>query len=157
MRCQMPNEEKTIQLTFHRKILPVHKELQSLRMMSDQSPGVSPIVRHIVALPERPVAERSIYECLKGPNQPHWKAALSHQYGRNADHQVLSEPIAKEKIPDDAKVYQSIIACRVKDAGPDMYKFEARHFVHGGSIVKGRDFVFSCAPTISYPGFRIVI
>ena len=82
-------------------------------------------MRHIAALPERPVAERLIYECLKSKNRPHWIEGLWHQYAKNADHQVLSEPIPREKVPDSAKVYQSIIACRIKDAGPDLYKFEA--------------------------------
>ena len=57
-RCQLENDEVKVELTFHRKIKPVATELQTMRMMSDQATAVSPIVRHVAALPERPVALR---------------------------------------------------------------------------------------------------
>jgi hypothetical protein len=144
-----------IEMTFHRKIRPVATDLQTLRMMSDQAAPVSPIVRHIAALPERPVAERSIYQCLKGPLRPHWIQGLWHQYGKNAEYQLLSPPIARETLPEGTTVFRSIIACRIKDAGPDLYKFETRHCVHGGNIEKGIHFDFSFAPVASYPALRI--
>ena len=82
--CRIENDEVEIALTFHRKIRPVATDLQTLRMMSDQASPVSPIVRHVAALPERPIVGQSIFECLKGPHQPHWIQGLRHQYSKNA-------------------------------------------------------------------------
>jgi len=55
---RIENDEVGIELTFHKKIRPVAKDLQTLQMMSDQASPVSPIVRHVAALPERPVVGR---------------------------------------------------------------------------------------------------
>ena len=119
--------------------------------MSDQMDTNTPIVRHVVAMPDKPTAPRSIHLCLKDKNRKLWKAALFQQYEKNADMLLLSEPVAKESLPLDAKIFPSIIACRVKKSGPALWKFEARHCLHGGSQVQGKDFDFSCSPTISYP------
>jgi hypothetical protein len=70
----------------------------------------TPIVRHIVAMPDRPTAPCSIHVCLKDKNQKHWKAGLLNQYDKNANMLLLSEPVAKESLPENTKVYPSIIA-----------------------------------------------
>ena len=101
--------------------------------MSDQLNTNTPIVRHVVAMPDKPTAPQSIHLCLKNKNREHWKAALFHQYDKNADMLLLSEPVAKESLPPDAKIFPGIITCRVKENGPALWKFEARHYLHGGS------------------------
>ena len=101
--CQTPGSETKIQITFHHKIKPVTTKLQTLRAMSDQMDTNTPIVRHVVAMPEKPSAPRSIHLCLKDKHRDHWKASLFHQYDKNADMLLLSEPVARESLPPDTK------------------------------------------------------
>ena len=75
-QCQDPHSETEVQLTFHRKIKPVTTEIQTLRAMSDQMDTNTPIVRHIVAMSDRPVALKSTHQCLKDKHRKHWKAGL---------------------------------------------------------------------------------
>jgi len=97
-----------------------------------------------------------IFEYLKGPHRPHWIQGLRHQYSRNAEYQLLSPPIARELLPEEITVFRFIIACRVKDVGPDLHKFEAQHCVHGGNMEKGIHFDFSFSPVVSYPGLQLL-
>ena len=103
----------------------------------------TPTVRHVVAIPEKLTAPGSIHLYLKDTNGEHWTAALFHQYDKNADMLLLSELVAEESLPPDAKVFPSTIACRIKEKGPPLWKFKARHCLHGGSQVQEKDFDFS--------------
>ena len=67
---------------------------------------------------------------------------------------LLSLLIPVEDIPEDVKIYPSIIACRIKEKGLGLWKFETRHCLHGGSMEQGKDFDFSCSPTGSHPAVR---
>ena len=156
-RCQIEDDEAMIELTFCRKMRPVATELQSLRAMNDQMDVNSPIVRHIVAMPERPEAGKTLFDCLKGKDRQHWIAGLKHQYSKNANMLLLSQPLPREKLPKEVRVFPSMIACRIKEKGRDLYKFEARHCVNGASMEKGTHFDFSYSPTISYPCLRLVL
>ena len=82
--------------------------------MSDQMDSNTPIVCHIVALPDQPVAEKLIFQCLKGPHSKHWKEGLFAQYQKNAQMLLLSSPYLHELLPSETKVYPSIIAPRIK-------------------------------------------
>ena len=82
---------------------------------------------------------------------------LKHQYDKNARMMVLSQPLPREKLPHDIKVFTSVMACRIKEKGTDLWKFETRLCLNGKDMVQGRDFDFSYSPTISYPGFRTAI
>ncbi len=73
---QEEEEENPIQLTFHRCFKPIATDLQDLRAMFDQMDSNTPIVCHIVMLPDQPVAEKLIFQCLKGPLAKHWKGGL---------------------------------------------------------------------------------
>ena len=64
-QCQDPHSETDIHITFHRKIKPITTKLQTLRAMSDQMDTNTPIVRHVVAMPDQPIDLRSIHLCLK--------------------------------------------------------------------------------------------
>lgn len=70
---------------------------------------------------------------------------------------LLSQPIPREMIPQGTKFFPSMIACRTKDKGPGLVKFEARHCVNGASMEKGTHFDFSYSPTISYACLRLVL
>ena len=126
--------------------------------MADQMDSSPPIVRHIVALPQKPEAGKTIFDCLKDQkNKHHWEAALDHQYSKNATQRVLSKPIPKEKIPKDVKIFRSVIAVGIKEVGEALFKFVARHCVDGGPMVQGVHFDFSSSPTVSYPALRTLI
>ena len=163
VNCQDKLDDVMIELTFHRKINPVTKELNQYRSMSDQIGRSSPIMRnsptvsHIVALPERPSAEKTIFQAMKSPMSRHWKKGLWNQYDKNDAMMVLSRPIPKCKIPKDAKIFQSILACRIKEKGTNLYKFDVRLCLHGGPMEQGKDFDFSYSPTIGHTPLRAVI
>ncbi len=112
--CQEDKEEVPIQLTFHRRIKPIATDLQELCAMSNQMDSNTPIVCHIVALPDQPVAEKLIFQCLKGPHSKHWKEDLFAQYHKNSQMLLLSSPYARELLPPEMKVYPSIIASLIK-------------------------------------------
>ena len=157
-RCQASRRETEIELSFHRKPKAVPTEMyQTYRMMSDQANPVPPIIRHIAALPTKPIAGKSIWECLDSKLREHWQAGLYHQYAKNADGKLLSRPIPIEHKPPDAKLYQSVIASRIKEKGKNLYKFETRHCVNGGPMEQGKDFDFSHSPTIGYCPLCIVL
>ena len=105
----------------------------------------------------KPTAEDTIWKCLDDQHREHWEAGLMHQYSKNADGKLLSRPIPIESKPAESKLYQSIIACRTKEKGKDLYKFETRHCVNGGPMEQGKDFDFSHSPTIGYCPLRIVL
>ena len=48
---------------------------------------------------------------------------------------VLSAPIAKRTLPDGTRVFPSMIACRIKQKGTDLWRFDARLCVHGVSAL----------------------
>ena len=156
-KCQDKHDDVMIEISFHRKINPVTTELNRYRSMSDQIGKEQPIVRHIVALPDRPRDEKSIFKAVQGPNKIHWKNGVKHQYNKNDDMMVLSAPIARSKLPKDVKVFPAILACRIKEKGDKLWKFEVRLCLHGGTMLQGRDFDFSYSPTIGYCPLRIVL
>ena len=119
-------------------------------MLEPITRGLSmPIVRHIVAIPKRPEPEKTIFACLQNQDRQHWKNGLFHQYDKNARMMLLSQPIPREKLPQEVKVFPSVIACRIKEKGKHLYKFETRHCVNGAPMVQGIHFDFSYAPTAS--------
>ena len=63
---------------------------------------------------KQPTAPRSIHSCLEDTNFKHWKARLWNQYNKNANMLLLSESVVKESLPEDKKVYPSIIAVQLK-------------------------------------------
>ena len=156
-RHQKKRSRAQVELTFHRKIRPIITPYETYRATHDQAVPAPPIVRHIVALPEKPVSKKTIFDNLKGNQRRHWVAGLKHQYSKNAQMLLLSTPVPREKLPPDVKVFPSIIACRVKEKGKDLYKFETRHCVNGSSMEQGTHFDFSRSPTISYTGLRFLI
>ena len=89
VRLQVPDQEVVIQLTFHRKINPVTTELNTWRMAADQANPIPPIIRALVAMPQRPVAQKSIFQCLQSDNRAHWKQGLFDQYDKNAEMMLL--------------------------------------------------------------------
>ena len=150
-------ESVTMEITFCRRKRPLTTDLQEIRATFDQSVPITPTVSYLVTAPERPIAEKSIQECLKGADRHHWKAACFHQYDKNAKIMLLSKPLCRSKLPKDMKVYKSIVAARVKDKGENIYKLEARHCMNGATMEKGKDFDFSYSPTVSAPALRMMI
>ena len=144
-------------MTFQLKVKPVISEYKTLRAMLYQMDTNTPTGQHIIAIPEQPAAPHSIHLCLKDKDWKHWKAGLWNQYDKNANMLLLAEPVARETLPEDTTVYPSIIVIQVKEKGPALWKFETRHYIHGGSMTWGGYFDFSCPPTISYPALQIVI
>ena len=157
IRLQVPDQEVVIQLTFHRKINPVTTELNTWRMVADQANPTPPIIRALVAMPQRPVAQKSIFQCLQSDNRAHWKQGLFDQYDKNAEMMLLSAPLPKDELPPNSKIYQSVMACQIKEKGKDLYEFATRHCLNGSPMEKGKDFDFSCSPTISHPALRMAL
>ena len=100
VRCQKKRRRVKIELTVHCQMKsPSTGPYQQLRQMADQMDSSPPIIRHVVALAQKPEIGKTIFECLKSQNSKHhWEAALDHQYSKNATQHVLSKPIPKEKI-----------------------------------------------------------
>ena len=119
----------------------------------------SPLVNHIASLPVRPPlpGKGTIWDCLDGPHREHWIAGLHSQYEKNANNKVLSAPIPKEDLPEGTKVYQSIMACSIKEKGQGLWKFVTRHCLNGSKMQQGSDFDFSYSPTISYAALRLLL
>ena len=112
----MPGTEWSSQQpnNFHRKIKPVTLEYQILGAMWDQMDIDTLIVRHIIAMPDQPAALCSIHLCLKNNICKYWNAGLWNKYNTNANMLSLSEPVAKEPLPEDTAVHRSIVAVRTK-------------------------------------------
>ena len=60
-------------------------------------------------------------------------------------------------IPEDIKIFQSVIAVSCKEVGAALIKFIARHCVHGGPMVQGLHFDFSASLTVRYQALRTMI
>jgi len=69
---------------------------------------------------------------------------------------VLSQPIPRDKLPEDTPVFNSVITCRIKE-GKDLFKFEARHCLDGQNMKQCKHINFSYSPTIVYPGCRMLL
>lgn len=85
------------------------------------------------------------------------KQGLFDQYDKNAEMMLLSAPLPKHELPPNSKIYQSVMACQIKEKGKDLYEFATRHCLNGSPMEKGKDFDFSCSPTISHPALRMAL
>ena len=59
---------------------------------------------------------------------------------------VLSQHIPRDNLPEDTTVFNSVIACRIKEKEEDLFKFETRHYLAGQNMI-----AFSYSLTGSYP------
>ena len=124
-QCHSSDHKVAAEFIFHRQIKPVAGDYQTLRMLHDQAIPAQPIVWYVTTLSEKPISGWSIFENLKGPQRQHWINGLKHQYDKkNANMMVLSQPIPRDKPPEDSAVFNSVIACRIKANGKDLFKFE---------------------------------
>ena len=102
--------EIKVQVTFHQKFKPVTSEHHILRAILDQMDTNSPIIRHLVAMPDQPTAPYLIHLCLRDKNQKHWKARLWNQYDKKYQHVTIDRTCYKGIPSKKYKVYPTMIA-----------------------------------------------
>ena len=55
-----------VEITMHRQMKkPSMGPYQQIRQMADQINSTTPIVRHIAAMPQKPIVHNTIFQCLK--------------------------------------------------------------------------------------------
>ena len=81
--------------------------------MSDKIDTNTLIVRHIVVIPDQPVAPRSIHLCIKGKQHKHRKLGLWNQYNKIFNMLLLSQPITEESLPEDTLQNNILANCCV--------------------------------------------
>ena len=73
---------------------------------------------------------------------------------------LLSAPLPKHELPPNSKIYQSVMACQIKEKGTDLYHTSLQQGIVSmvcSPMEKGKVFDFSCSPTISHPALRMAL
>lgn len=143
-----------VTLTLAKRVSPQATNFQTYRNYFDNFRPIAahakiiiPDTRYAYQCPSKPPTPKCWGDVVKGAYKDVWYKSVFERYDKNHKVGLLSVPIPRTKIPDDAIVLRSVSAFKIKNTNrPDIFDFYFRMCADGSRQIKGLHFDESHSP-----------